>query len=103
MTCAKGLFSDRQRALVEPLSLAVLALRQIQVGQVVESLPHVGVVRTERFLADRQGALVQALRLAVIALLPMHESQFVERNSVICMVGSEACPLELLCIDLGGG
>jgi hypothetical protein len=33
-----------------------------------------------------------------------HDAQFVERNSVVGMVGSEAClrqPLKLLCIDLG--
>ena len=68
VACTQGLFSDRQRALEEPLSLRVLALGSIHEGQVIECLAHVGVVRTERFLADGQRALVEPLRLAVLAL-----------------------------------
>ena len=100
------LFADRQRVLVQPLRFAVVALRPIQVGQIVQALAHVGVVRTERLLADRQCAFVEPLRLRVLALCLNHDAQSVERNSVVWMIGSEAClhqPLMLLRIDLGGG
>src|SRR6516165_11705816 len=55
-------FLDRQRALVQPLSLAVLALPPIKICQIVESLAHVEVVRTERFLPGRARARVEFLR-----------------------------------------
>src|SRR5262245_52688295 len=106
MFCTQGLFSDRQRAFEEPLRLRVFGLGYINEGQVVESLAHEGMTRTERFFADDQRALVQPLRLAVLALPPIHDGQFVERNGVIWMIGTEARlhhPLKLLCLGLGGG
>ena len=64
------LLADRQRALVEPLRLAVLALVSIHERQVIEGVGHVGVARAEGLLPDRQRALVEPLRLAVLALRP---------------------------------
>jgi hypothetical protein len=50
-------FADDQHSLEEFPRLAVLPLVSIHVAQIVENLPHIGVIRTERLLADDQGAL----------------------------------------------
>jgi hypothetical protein len=99
-------FANRQRTFVECLSLAVLALGLIRIGEVIQALTYVSVVRTQRFFSDRQRTFKEPLRVRVLALCLNHDAQFVERNSIVGMVGSEAClcqPLKLLCIDLGGG
>src|SRR6516162_9080864 len=53
-------FLDRQRALVQPLRLAVLPLPPIHDGQIVKSLAHLSVARAQRFFSDRQCALKSA-------------------------------------------
>src|SRR6266403_1909463 len=63
---------DRQRALVEPLRLAVPALAPVHVGQIVEGLRHLGVVAPEHLLFDRERTLVEPLGIAVLALAVVH-------------------------------
>jgi hypothetical protein len=93
------LFADRQRALVEPLRLAVLALLLEHVGQVIEGLGHIGVVGADGLFADRQRALEKPLRLGVLALLVIHNGQIVEGLAVLGVVDPKAClhlPLKVL-------
>ena len=78
VVCAERLLADRQRALVEPLGVGVLALLLVHVGQVVEGAGHVGVVCAERLLLDRQRALVERLGVGVLALVLVHAGQVVE-------------------------
>ena len=73
MVRTERFLADRQRALVEPLRLAVLALLPINEGQVVEGVGHVEVVRTERCFADRQRALEESRSLRVLPLVLIHE------------------------------
>src|SRR5262249_46484627 len=51
MARAECLLVDRQRALVQPLSLAVLALPPIHDGQVVEGLAYISVARAQHFFS----------------------------------------------------
>src|SRR5438876_611259 len=83
------LFTDRERALIEPLSLAVPALVPVQGCQVVEGLRHVGVVAPERLFADRERALVEPLSLAVPALRLVHAGQVVEGLRHVGVVAPE--------------
>src|SRR5580700_7046303 len=89
MVGAEGFLFDRQRALVEPLRLGVLALEEIYAGQVVEGLSHVGMVGAEGLLPDRQRALIEPLRLGVLALEEILAGQVVEGLSHVGMVGAE--------------
>ena len=57
--------------------------------QVVESLRHGGVVRTERVLADDQRSLVEPLRLPVLTLASIHEGQVVEGLAHVGVVRTE--------------
>src|SRR4051812_14044925 len=66
-------FADDQRALEEPLSLAVLALVSINIAQVVQALAYGRVTRKERLFADHKGALEEPLRLSVFALISIHK------------------------------
>src|SRR5262249_35754041 len=50
----QGLLHDRERALVEPLGLDVLALGLIHHRQIVQGLSHIQVARTQSLLTDRQ-------------------------------------------------
>ena len=62
MLCSQHLFVDGQGALVERLGLLILALVEVEAGQVVET---VGRCRGARLpallLTDSQGALVERL------------------------------------------
>src|SRR5262249_28822946 len=69
-----GLLTDRERALVKPLRLAVLALSRIDHGQVVETLSHSRLVHP---------LCVERLGLAVLALGLIHDRQIVEGLSHI--------------------
>src|SRR2546430_5985323 len=63
------------------LRLAVLALGTIGVARVVESLPHIGGTRAERFFADDQRALVETLRLCVLALVDRRSTRLNSSHS----------------------
>ena len=89
MVCAERLLADRQRALVEPLGVGVLALRPVHVGQVVEGLRHIGMAGAERLLPDRQRTLVEPLGVGVLALRLVHERQVVEGGAVIGVVDAK--------------
>ena len=67
MVGAERLLADGQGALEERLGLGVVALRTVQLRQVVEAGGGVGMVGAERLLADGQGALVERLGLGVLA------------------------------------
>ncbi len=62
------LLEDRQRPLVERLSLGVVALGSVELRQVVEALGHIRVLGSEGLLPDRQRAFVERLGLRVVAL-----------------------------------
>jgi hypothetical protein len=66
---------------VELLSLAVLGLRPVHVGQIIEGHCHVGVVGSECLFLDRQRAFVGFLCLNELALLVVHAGEAVERET----------------------
>ena len=53
--------ADRQRAFEKRLRVSVLALISIRVGQVVQALAYITIIRAQHFFADRQSPLKQPL------------------------------------------
>jgi hypothetical protein len=59
MVRTERFLADRERSLVERLSIGVTTLRSVQLSQVVERCRDIGMVGTERFLPDPQRTLCQ--------------------------------------------
>jgi len=59
MVRAEGLLPNRQRALVERLSLREMALAEEQVREAVQARAHIGMIRTEGLFPDRQRPLIE--------------------------------------------
>ncbi len=78
MVGSQSVLVDRQRTLVERLSLGVAALGVIKRRQVVEARGHVGVLRAQRLLPDRQPPLIEGLGIGVLALGAVELRQVVE-------------------------
>ena len=65
MIGAVNLFPDYQRAPVEWLSLAVIFLRVLEHGEVVQARRHAGMSGSDGLLLDRKRAVVENLGLRV--------------------------------------
>ena len=89
MVRTEGFFEDRERALVEPLGLAVAALVPVENRQIVEACGGIGVVRTECFFFDRERTLEERLGFGVAALVPIELRQIVEICGGRGVVGTE--------------
>src|SRR6266581_530203 len=83
------LLSDRQSAHQQRLGLLVLALRVVEVGQIVEAASRVRMQRPQLLLPDLQGAHKQRLGLLVLALLTVEEGQVVEALGSVRMLWSQ--------------
>src|SRR5207302_586358 len=73
--------TDRQRAFVEVLGLAVFALPPVDHTQVVESLRHTWMICAEFLLIDLQHTPVESRGIGILALLRVQERQAVEALS----------------------
>ena len=62
-------FADRQRALVERLSVSIAALFVVKHRQIVQRCRDIGMIGTERLFSDRQRALVERLGVGIAALV----------------------------------
>ena len=83
------LLENRQCALAERLCLRVLALGSVELGQVVQALGHIGMVRAKGLLPDRQRPLVERLGLRVVALGPVDGRAVVRASGYSGMVGAK--------------
>src|SRR6266702_1966287 len=86
MIGAKHLYINGQGALVERLSLLVLALVMVELCQGVETLCCIGVVRAQHLFSDGQGPLVEGLGLLELALLVVEGGQVVEQEIGVGMI-----------------
>ena len=65
----QGFLRDGERAPVVRLGFDVLALLPVQLRQIVQHPPHVGVIGAERFLVHGQRAAIQGLGFTILALI----------------------------------
>src|SRR5260221_495576 len=68
MFWTQGPFADRQRLLINRLSLRILASAYIEPREVVEASSDVWMVRAKGFFPDRQGPFIKRLGLRILAL-----------------------------------
>src|SRR5262245_19562646 len=78
MARAERLLADDQRALIEPLRLAVLTLVSKHICEVGERSSHEGMARAKRFFSDRQRPLEEIFRLPILALVSIQVRQVVQ-------------------------
>src|SRR5215470_9328045 len=69
--------------------IRLAALAFVQLRQVVERLPDIGVLGPQRLLADGQAALIERLGLGIAALVSVQRSQVVERGTGLEVLGSK--------------
>jgi hypothetical protein len=81
---AKGLFVDRQGALIKGLGLRVLAMGvNVKPRQVFETRGHVGVFRAKGFFPDPKRPLIKGLGVGITTMLVQVDASLTEQSRTL--------------------